>query len=193
MQQVNDTKMLADPRVRRTRLLLQEALERLLAAKDFNRISVQDVAEAAEVNRATFYDHYSDKFALLESVVGTRFNELLRERHVDVDGGCSGALRAIVLAVCDYLATAPRPECAQMQLEPHLERAVIAVVRELLLTGMQQHPLSPPAPPEMAATAAAWAIYGAAKAWLLTSEREPSEHVAGTIDRLVRPLLGISG
>src|SRR5208337_1812010 len=52
-----------DPRIRRTRQSLQDALEKLLSKKDFEEISVQDVAETATLNRATFYDHYPDKFA----------------------------------------------------------------------------------------------------------------------------------
>src|SRR5579863_4436766 len=112
-----------DPRIRRTRLALQQALGKLLETKEFDVISVQDVAEAATVNRATFYDHYPDKFALLECLVATRFTELLRERQVEVVNGCVSALRAIVVAVCDYLATAPLPAGESAQLEPHFERA----------------------------------------------------------------------
>ena len=59
-----------DPRVRRTRQLLQEALRKLLKIKEFDKISVQDISDAATVNRATFYDHYDDKFGLLECMVG---------------------------------------------------------------------------------------------------------------------------
>src|SRR5580698_9098786 len=91
-----------DPRIRRTRLLLQQALEKLLETKEFEKISVQDITDAATVNRATFYDHYPDKFALLECMAGSRFNELLSARGVKFDGTCSSALRAIVLGVCDY-------------------------------------------------------------------------------------------
>jgi AcrR family transcriptional regulator len=49
-----------DPRIRRARLLLQQALEKLLEKEDFERISVQDIAEIATVNRVTCYDHYTD-------------------------------------------------------------------------------------------------------------------------------------
>src|ERR1700728_3252822 len=96
-----------DPRIRRTRQLLQGALRTLMQSKGFEEISVQDIAEAATVNRATFYDHYSDKFALLECMVGTRFGELLAARSVRFDGGCSSALRGLVQGVCDYLGGAP--------------------------------------------------------------------------------------
>ena len=92
-----------DPRIRRTRQLLHQALVNLLETKDFDKISVQDIAEAATVNRATFYDHYADKFALLESMVENRFNKLLAQRDVKFDGTCSSALTGIVLAVCVYL------------------------------------------------------------------------------------------
>src|ERR1700719_441570 len=116
-----------DPRIRRTRHLLQDALRRLLQEKEFDKISVQDIAEAATLNRATFYDHYPDKFALLECLVGTRFNELLSERGIQFDGGCSAALKAIVLAVCDYLTLIQGP--GARPLEPHMESAILGVVR----------------------------------------------------------------
>src|SRR5205823_4735078 len=123
-----------DPRVLRTRQLLQKSLGKLLEQKDFSRISVQDVAETATLNRATFYDHYPDKFALLECMVGSRFQEMLTERGVGFDGSCASALKALVLSVCDFLATAPRRECERDGLmEPHLESAVIAVTRKIIL------------------------------------------------------------
>ena len=66
-----------DPRIRRTRKLLQGALGTLMQAKSFDEISVQDITEAATVNRATFYDHYTDKYALLDALVAGGFHELL--------------------------------------------------------------------------------------------------------------------
>src|SRR3984885_7460108 len=101
---VQATDEIIDPRIRRTRQLLHHALEKLLKEKDFEKISVQDIADTATVNRVTFYDHFPDKFALLECVVGSRFNELLAKREVKFDGTCSSALTGIVLAVGDYLA-----------------------------------------------------------------------------------------
>ena len=103
-----------DPRIRRTRQLMQQALAKLLENKELDEISVQDITEAATLNRATFYDHYTDKFALLECMVGSDFHELLAEREVQFDAGCSSALKSIVLAVCDYLARMQGANC-----QPH--------------------------------------------------------------------------
>src|SRR6201995_5287968 len=93
-----------DPRIRRTRKLLQGALGKLMLEKSFDEISVQDITDRATVNRATFYDHYTDKFSLLEAMVAGGFHRLLRERNIQYDGTCASAAGAIILAVCDYLA-----------------------------------------------------------------------------------------
>jgi AcrR family transcriptional regulator len=175
-----------DPRIRRTRVLLQQALAKLLETKEFDKISVQDIAEAATVNRATFYDHYTDKFSLLECMVGSRFGELLAARGVRFEGGCSSALRAIVQGVCDYLATAPGAECVRQL--PHMEAAVIAVVRNMLLKGFTLHPPAAGVSPEMLAATLSWAIYGAAKEWLRTPGRAPSDAVVDQVMRLVQPI-----
>lgn len=180
-----------DPRIRRTRVLLHEALEKLLVAKDFDKISVQDIAEAATLNRATFYDHYADKYALLECVVAVRFSDLLAKRGVRFDGGCSSALRAMVLGVCDYLADVPRMECErQMQMEPHMEAAVISVVRRMLLEGIEKHRPTNGVPAALLASTVSWAIFGAAKEWVRTPGRCSSEEMADGVMGLLGPMLG---
>src|ERR1039458_9687159 len=124
-----------DPRIRRTRQLLQQALEKLLETKEFDKISVQDIADLATINRATFYDHYTDKSALLVAMVGCRFHQLLAEREVQFDGTCAAALKALVLAVSEYLLRMQGPEGTR-QPEPHMESAMIAVVRHILMEGL---------------------------------------------------------
>ncbi|WP_409346700.1 TetR/AcrR family transcriptional regulator [Paenibacillus sp. MBLB4367] len=55
-----------DPRVKRTRQLLNAALIALIRDKGYEKITVQDLAERAGLNRATFYLHYNDKHDLTE-------------------------------------------------------------------------------------------------------------------------------
>lgn len=54
-----------DPRARRTRALLRAAVLELSMEKDLDGITMGDIAERAEVNRATVYLHYKDREDLL--------------------------------------------------------------------------------------------------------------------------------
>ena len=180
-----------DPRMRRTRQLLQGALGELMRSKSFDEISVQDIAEAATVNRATFYDHYTDKFALLEAMVAGGFHRLLEERKVRYDGTCPSAASAIILATCDYLAQsrASEAECKrQSAFEPLVDAAVVAAIRRVLTAGVPAKPKAS-GPAEVATSAAAWAICGAAKQWLLTPNRPPADKIVPLVLKLVLPIL----
>ncbi len=187
-----------DPRVRRTRQILQQTLAELLRTREFESLSVHEITDAAGVNRATFYAHYPDKFALLECMVAGRLHALLEGRGVVFDGSCSMALQGIVLGVCDFLTQSLRQgagaKCPKAnQLPPHMESAIIAVVRGMLLDGIRKHPPEGEYSPELLASTASWAIYGAAREWLQTPDHPPSEEVAPAIQRLVVPILHPEG
>ena len=69
-----------DPRMKRTRQLLQGALRELLREKRLDEIGVQDITGAATINRATFYDHYTDKFALFQAMIAYRVKNAIIHR-----------------------------------------------------------------------------------------------------------------
>ena len=182
-----------DPRIRRTRQLLQSALSSLLQAKSFEDISVQDIAEAATVNRATFYDHYADKFALLDALIAGGFHQLLHERQVHFDGGCPSAAEAIIRAACDYMVQihvqAPHYECAPSAFEPLLDAALTSAIRRVLLAGMKNYPAEGAVSPEIRSSAASWAIFGAVKGWFASARRVSTSEIVPTILTLVLPIL----
>ena len=57
--------MAANRRVRMTRKMMQDALLELLETRPLDKITVTDVCSAADVNRSTFYAHYTDVGQLL--------------------------------------------------------------------------------------------------------------------------------
>jgi AcrR family transcriptional regulator len=61
--QVADEKV--DRRVRRTRELLRSALISMILEKGYERVTVQDIIDRADVGRSTFYAHFRDKEDLL--------------------------------------------------------------------------------------------------------------------------------
>ena len=179
-----------DPRIRRTRQLLQDALRKLLKQKGFDSITVQDITEAATLNRATFYAHYPDKFALLGELIRVSFLQLMAQRNVSFDGTCSSAFRAIILALCDYLLEVQKSQSSDRpQFESFVEATVIDQIRLMLLEGFQKHPQERRIPAEMIAATASWTIYGSVKQWVNTPERCPAEEFVSVALELVTPVL----
>jgi len=173
-----------DPRIRRTRQMLQGALVNLLNKKHFNDISISDIAAQAGVNRATFYLHYPDKNALLQAMTDARFRELLDQRGVDFS--CEGVLRSLALGVCDFLSQTSG--CPEQLASMPLETSIIPVVEGMILHGFQKHQVPQETPTALIAATIAWGIFGAAKQWMQTPDRQPAEEVATTIEALVKPI-----
>ncbi|MGC2401584.1 MAG: TetR/AcrR family transcriptional regulator [Acidobacteriaceae bacterium] len=179
-----------DPRIRRTRGLLQDALRKLMLQKSFDEISVQDIAELATVNRATFYDHYTDKYALLEALVGSGFHQFLAQRQVSYSAGCPGAVSAIILATCDFLTQAHSTGSCDHQtaFEPLMDAAITKAIRRILLAGMGDVESLPPTAVLVAATVSA-SICAGVKQWLAMPDRPPSEALVVQLQPLVMPML----
>jgi len=138
------------------------------------------------VNRNTFYLHYADKGALLQAMTDSRFRDLIERRAISV-ADCSGALRAIALGLCDYLSEIG--DCPGEVSRLPLENAIISVVEGMFKDGLSRHELAPGTDPALQATAAAWAVFGAARLWFETGRRVPAEEMAAAIEDLVKPVL----
>ncbi|MEI7770149.1 MAG: TetR family transcriptional regulator, partial [Chloroflexales bacterium] len=124
----------SDPRAVRTRALLLQAFAALLAEKTFTTISVQDVAERATVNRATFYAHFEDKYALLDSFIRERFQQHLAASLAGASLGYDG-LRALTISVFTFFAELRDHKCTQSDklFNPLLQAVVQQSIHALLL------------------------------------------------------------
>lgn len=75
-----------DRRVRRTTGALHRALFELISERGYDRISVQDIIDRADVGRSTFYSHFRDKDDLLLSSLDLLTADL--DRHLpDAEAG----------------------------------------------------------------------------------------------------------
>ena len=173
-----------DPRILRSRRMLMDALVRLLTQKEFEDISIQEIADEATLNRATFYLHYPDKNALLQAMTAARFRDLIARRGLSFTD-CDGALRAIALGVCDYLAESTG--CPTQLAKMPLEGSIIPVVEGMFLEGAH-HEMAPGVDSALLATTAAWAVFGAARRWFQTPDRIPAEEMASKIETMVKPI-----
>ena len=177
---------ITDPRILRSRRLLMEALARLLMKREFQDISVQEIADEATLNRATFYLHYPDKNALLQAMTGERFRDLIERRAITFTD-CNGALRAIALGVCDYLAETT--SCPTQLARMALEGSIIPVIEDMFKEGLALHGIAPGVDTALLSTTAAWAVFGAARRWYQSPDRIPAEEMAARIETMVSPVL----
>lgn len=60
--------MASDARVRYTKMVITQSFVKLLKTEPINRITVKQICDLAEINRATFYKHYLDVYDLLEKM-----------------------------------------------------------------------------------------------------------------------------
>ncbi|MGR2780420.1 TetR/AcrR family transcriptional regulator [Bacillus subtilis] len=76
-----------DRRVQKSQEAIKKAFIELLSEKSFDHITIQDISDRANVGRRTIYDHYIDKFDLLDKLIEEHINELrkLCESAADLD------------------------------------------------------------------------------------------------------------
>lgn len=65
-----------DRRILKTRSVIKESLTSLMKEKPFDKITIKDITDKANINRATFYLHYMDKYDLLEQSQNDILNEI---------------------------------------------------------------------------------------------------------------------
>lgn len=72
--------MRSDARVRYTKMVIKNSFVKLLAGKPLTKVTVKEICELSEINRATFYKYYCDPYDLMEKLE----NEFLKELEDNV-------------------------------------------------------------------------------------------------------------
>jgi len=160
----------ADPRVIRTRRLLQDAFASLIQEKDFESITVRDIAERATVNRATFYAHFVDKFEILEARLMESFMTIINRRISGHEVLNEETIQSIFLGVCEFhkgLSTMCKRR--NTSLVPVFEIQIKEKIQTTLLSFIDKDKmLSTPNAQFLINTASimlSWGMFGAAYVW----------------------------
>ena len=185
----NDGKQL-DPRKKRTLKVLRTAMMELLTEQEFSKITVQDITERAEVNRATFYDHFVDKYELLNDLVREDFQARLDSKMPDNPAFTLDNLRVLTLTVCDYLGgfighCAPTTRRDEQDI---MVQQVQVSTYEVILKWLKAAPSKPSpstATPETLATMTSFAIFGAILQWTKTGRKLSPQRLTDQIVALL--------
>ncbi|KAB2332286.1 TetR/AcrR family transcriptional regulator [Cytobacillus depressus] len=67
---------MVDRRILKSQEAIKKAFIELMSEKNFDRITIQDISDKANVGRRTIYHHYMDKFDLLDKLIEEHINRL---------------------------------------------------------------------------------------------------------------------
>ena len=190
---LKETKL--DPRVTRTRQLLEAAFVDLLKEKGFQAVTVQDIAERATVNRATFYAHFEDKYALLDHVIRDSFQTILDAKLPPDAAFSPDNLKVLILAVCEYLDLFHNHQCqtSTKPFAPLIEQEVQRQVYQVVIGWVDQlqgNKSGPAAVPTVIASTVSWAIFGAGIYWAQASRDSQKQLLDPLTDQVLALITG---
>jgi AcrR family transcriptional regulator len=186
-----------DRRVRRTRRLLHQALLALVLERGYDRVTVQDVLDRADVARATFYTHFRDKDDLLLSGLDEIEQTLrqamasyaqMREPHSEAT---IGQLEVLLEHAAEHRGL--YAALLASRAGPLILREVRTRFTALATTHLKEmsaaHHATPVVPLPVMAEFAVGAILGLLSWWMERTTELGPEQLADMLERLMTPAL----
>lgn len=167
-----------DPRILRTRKLIMDAFIEVTKKTDFNDITIGDITSAATVNRATFYNHFIDKYDLLEKVLSESvMREVLQEvsMHEVIN---EETIKSIFISIIKF-HTSVGNQCQRSyeaftpQIETIFKKELQAFFSEW---AQRQWSNQDRLEIETFAVMLSWSLYGAAMYWMQNRTTKPEDY-----------------
>ncbi|HEY8344997.1 MAG TPA: TetR-like C-terminal domain-containing protein [Bacillota bacterium] len=178
--------MATDRRVKYTKMVLRESLIKLLHDKPISRITVKELCAEADINRATFYTHYTDQFDLLKQIasqfiadVNSYLNSFALEQ------GEPGLLQ-LILKILEYAAE--NRELCRVLLgrngDMDFQTNIMQIVKERVVFEWRKKKKVDEATAEYIYTYVATGSIGVIRKWLFEADPEPPQKMAVLVARL---------
>lgn len=171
-----------------TRGLVLQAAEKLFASRGLHNVSMQDIAEAAQVSRATVFNQFGSKLLLLDAITARsleNYRNLLRAALADEKSSTPALLRRLFgqmakgIAANQNLYREVFVEIRKVSMgldgegiSPGLKRETFGILTAIFARGQVRGDISSAAPTEVLATAFDSLLSGAVIQWLHARRRE---------------------
>lgn len=93
-----------DRKSRYTRMALQDSLIELMKEKPINKITIKQLCENADINRSTFYVHYSDQYDLLREIEDETLNWTKQAVSEIIKKSDKQEAMELLQMICQYFA-----------------------------------------------------------------------------------------
>lgn len=187
-----------DRRIERTRQLLRDALMQLIVetenedGKSYDAITIQDIADQANVARTTFYLHYKDKDELLFEGMREIYDGLLSV----VDWGLENPAEYMTRMgdPTDFLHVAQHADFYRVMLSEKGSASFLMRVRQYLADSLLEQVLrpvvskmgwQPHVPLELLSYSMAGSLIGTMKWWLDNHMEMPPEEIALRLEQFL--------
>lgn len=162
----------------------------LMAERSFQAITVQDLTSRAMVNRSTFYDHFVDKYALLESALTEIFRGTLAAQLPGAERYATEHLEGLIVVMCDFFGHLHgHCKTADEQNVALFESQVMRLVKETLRGWLQESGVGDL---DLAVAVASWAIYGAASHFTESKQAGSVAAFAAAVAPRIEASLGLN-
>lgn len=177
-----------DRRVRRTQKLLKESLLELMDQKEFKNISIKDITELADLNRGTFYLHYTDTYSLLQEME----SEVLKDFQEIVSDRCNAfekdSLLHVINPIIEYIEK--NKKICKTFFENNASNDFVNRFHLLILKNgtaiiKEQYPNAGEVTLNYFFEFITYGLTGVLKLWLDTDMKQPKEEIALMVDRII--------
>ena len=182
-----------DPRVLRTRRLLLQAFSDLYSEKGFHAMTVQEITDRARVNRGTFYSHFEDKYAILESWLREQFQQCVASPVLSSGPWSLSTFRLLIQRVVEWFTQLHQSTRSyERELLPLVVTTLQEALFELLWQGFKSvadSGLDQQINLETVAMITSWAIFGTGfqcfHQWDEQTVALPPEELASQVTRVL--------
>ncbi|WP_315118515.1 TetR family transcriptional regulator [uncultured Clostridium sp.] len=112
-----------------TKTSIEDAFVQLLSKKTLEKITIKDITDFADINRATFYAHYDDKYQLFDEILHNRSIELIATHTVHIVEHEHILVEPLLDAIFEYLLPV-KEHC------PYTYQSLLPKLREKMIAAL---------------------------------------------------------
>lgn len=177
-----------DRRVRKTKAQLKEGLARLMLKKSIKEITVKELVDEVDINRSTFYLHYTDIYQMLQQIEEDALREISEVmKNCQIDSNNTDGAFFFIVQFFNIMDS--NKELCRALLGPHGDMAFVERIENLIAgTFLSQLPEKFPKDDPNLKFAYAFILNGCIgliRTWLSEPQQKSAEHMAELTYKLI--------
>ncbi|KNY25831.1 TetR/AcrR family transcriptional regulator [Pseudobacteroides cellulosolvens] len=183
----------ADQRVKITKMLLKKSLVELMRENPISKISVKMLCEAADINRSTFYAHYTDQYDLLKQLEQEVISELKKHLSNDAFSKHTEQTAQAMSQILDYIAK--NADLFKTLLSENgnsnFHREIMSLAQQKTISDIHNNPSIDESTSKYLQCFAVTGALSIVQKWLQDGITEPTEKMSELISKII--FKGVSG